>query len=522
MEPGRYLYYLPASQLKMRAFFVLLLFLGLLLLLVGCKLAQTDVATPAGAANHQLPPRPATLTARPDTLPSTPTRQSGTPTPDPTRPGQVEQGVASHVVQYGESLGYVANMYNTTVEALMSLNKLDSADNVNAGQTLLVPAGQLAIGPANKLIPDSELVYGPAFSHFHVPTFANKWGGYLLRYTEELDGTILSGPELVQVVARQYSVGPRLLLALLELKSNWITDPNPPESTLYYPLGKVGTGWDGLFIQLSWAANQLNRGYYGWEANWLRDVVFADGTQVQLSPGINAGTAAVQTFLSLNNSVPAWQSQASWDGGFIKIYQSFFGNPFQYAIEPLIPPDLTPPEMSLPWGNGETWYLTGGPHGGWGSNSGWAALDFVPAGEQLGCYPSFEWVRAIAPGRVVRSENGQVVVDLGDDAFEGTGWAVLYMHIGSDGRVPEDTWVETGDKIGHPSCEGGFSNGTHLHIARRYNGRWIEADGSFPFVLDGWVPVSYASQYDGALVKGDQTREACECRELEFNGIVKR
>jgi murein DD-endopeptidase MepM/ murein hydrolase activator NlpD len=139
----------------------------------------------------------------------------------------------------------------------------------------------------------------------------------------------------------------------------------------------------------------------------------------------------------------------------------------------------------------------------------------------LGCYTTDAWVRSISTGRVLRSENGEVVVDLDDDGFEGTGWTVLYMHIERRDRVPVGTWLEPGDRIGHPSCEGGFSNGTHVHVARRYNGRWIEADGAVPFVLDGWVTVGFWSEYDGALENGDEVREACECRELETNGITR-
>jgi murein DD-endopeptidase MepM/ murein hydrolase activator NlpD len=286
-------------------------------------------------------------------------------------------------------------------------------------------------------------------------------------------------------------------------------------------MGKVETDWDGLFIQLSWAANQVNRGYYGWEAGWLRNLELNDGTLVQLAPELNAGTAAVQSYLAIHNNLSAWEAQVSWEGGFGEVYRTFFGNPFRYAIEPLIPPDLSQPEMALPWGAGETWYFTGGPHGAWGSNSGWAALDFVPADDSLGCNPAPDWVRAIAPGRVLRSENGEVLVEMDDDGFEGTGWVVLYMHIHSGERVPEGTWLETGDKVGHPSCEGGYSDGTHLHIARRYNGRWIEADGPIPFVMDGWSAISYAVEYNGALVKGDLTRQAeVGIRDPEVNGVA--
>jgi LasA protease len=454
----------------------------------------------------------------------TPTRPLASPTPDPTRPGDApsEEGTDTHVVQYGETLGLIALQYGTTVEALMEMNELSSSDQVQAGETLIVEVGSLPIGPADKLIPDSELVYGPAFSHFNVPSFAGQWGGYLVEYTEEVEGVELSGPEIVQLVAQQYSVGPRLLLALLELQAGWVTESEPRADTLFYPMGQAEEGWEGLFIQLSWTANRLNLGYYGWQAGWLRNAELADGTLIRLAPGLNAGTVAVQRYLAIQSSPAAWEIKVTWDGSLMDIYQTFFGDPFRYAIEPLVPADLTQPEMALPWKQGEMWYVTSGPHGGWGSYSGWAALDFAPgSSEELGCRPASEWVRAVCPGRVVRSENGEVMVDLDDDGFEGTGWTVLYMHIASEERVPVGTWLETGDKIGHPSCEGGVSDGTHLHIARRYNGRWIEAEGPVPFVMDGWTPISYGVEYDGALIKGEETREAWgHGHDPEFNGIV--
>ena len=80
------------------------------------------------------------------------------------------------------------------------------------------------------------------------------------------------------------------------------------------------------------------------------------------------------------------------------------------------------------------------------------------------------------------------------------------------------TIVQVGDRLGHPSCEGGFSTATHLHLARTYNGHWIAADGSIPFNMNGWVSQGQGSEYDGLLVRGDEVKEAYEGR-LEVNAL---
>ena len=138
----------------------------------------------------------------------------------------------------------------------------------------------------------------------------------------------------------------------------------------------------------------------------------------------------------------------------------------------------------------------------------------------MGCQVSVEWVTAAASGSVLRSENGEVVVDLDGDGHEQSGWVVSYLHVDSLDRVEAGTWIERGERIGHASCEGGFSIATHVHIARRYNGEWVPADGSVPFVLSGWTAHAAPREYDGTMTQGDQVREACECSIDEFNGLV--
>jgi LasA protease len=104
-----------------------------------------------------------------------------------------------------------------------------------------------------------------------------------------------------------------------------------------------------------------------------------------------------------------------------------------------------------------------------------------------------------------------VVIDLDGDGREQSGWAVVLLHVATNGRAQVGTSVETGDAIGFPSCEGGRSTGTHVHIARKFNGEWIAADGPIPFNLSGWIAHSAGREYKGTLTKGEDTVTACEC-----------
>lgn len=443
----------------------------------------------------------------------------GTPTPDAAHydPAAAEGGQI-HVVNSGETLGYISQLYGVTLEELLAFNQLQATDILHIGQQLQVPGQASQMGPAFKIIPDSELVFGPAAKGFNVRQTAVPLNGYLLRYTEEVEGMRLEGPEIVELVAHRHSVNPRLLLALLEYRAGWVTRAAVPEAQQAFPLGLGSPNQSGLYKQLSWAANELNWGYYGRGEADIHFFTLADGTRLTFAPEINDGTAAVQRALGVADTITyeAWLQDAG-PAGFYAAYERLFGNPFALAVEPLWPQNLLQPALQLPWSSGETWYFTGGPHGGWNTGSAWAALDFAPEADVLGCFDSDAWVTSMSDGVVVRSGFGAVVVDLDGDRYPGTGWAVVYMHLA--GRIPVGTPVQTGDRLGHPSCEGGFSDGTHVHIARTFNGRWVSADGPVPFNLGGWISQGTGQEYDGFLIRGNISKEACACRE-EGNAIT--
>jgi hypothetical protein len=56
-----------------------------------------------------------------------------------------------------------------------------------------------------------------------------------------------------------------------------------------------------------------------------------------------------------------------------------------------------------------------------------------------------------------------------------------------------------------------MATGTHIHIARKYNGEWMAADGPIPFNLSGWEAHAGDAAYKGSLTRADATIEACTC-----------
>ena len=383
--------------------------------------------------------------------------------------------------------------------------------------TIPLPSAENA-GPAFKIIPDSELVNGPAAAGFDLEGFIQGQGGYLAGYREEVNERSYTGAEIIARIAQEYSVNPRLLLAVLEYQSGWVTKAARREATWDYPMRLSNPTWKGLYRQMSWAANQLNRGFYLWRVNGAGAWLLADGNVVPVSPLINAGTAGVQNLFALLFDRAGWFEAVS-EGGLFETYTALFGYPFDYAVEPLRPADLQQPGFQLPFEPGKEWSFTGGPHGGWADGSAWAALDFAPPGEALGCVISDEWVTAVADGPIVRAADGAVIQDLdisaaAADGLEQTGWTMLYMHIDTRQRVKPGDYFKAGERIGHPSCEGGVSNGTHVHLARKYNGEWISADqAELAFVLDGWVSSGAGKEYDGYLTRDGAKIEAYEGRD---------
>jgi len=411
--------------------------------------------------------------------------------------------------QSGDSLEAVALHFGVQVSEITSSGNLPTTGLLNPDTLLIIPnrLSQTATTPSRQLIPDSELLYSPSAQSFDIEGYVSSAGGKLSTFREPIAYGMITGAEGVQRMAYGSSISPRMLLALIQYYTGWVQGSPKPGVDATYPLGYIDPLYPGLYQQLRLIVRELLAGYYGWRDGKLTSLTFPDGSTLRLAPDLNAGTVSLQYMFSRHLNQADWLKAIDADTGFPAFFMSMFGDPWARAREngPLFPPDLTQPTFTLPFEVGALWALTGGPHAAWEQESAWAALDFAPAMDAPGCGESTAWVVAIASGQIVRSETGYVVLDLDGDGFEQTGWVVLYQHIATKDRIKAGTWVTAGDHIGHPSCEGGTATGTHVHIARKYNGEWVSAGDPLPFVLSGWTAHAGSAAYKGTLTKGDQT-----------------
>jgi murein DD-endopeptidase MepM/ murein hydrolase activator NlpD len=449
-----------------------------------------------------------------ETVPSPTPDLFGTPASD-AQPYPVDnQPPILYEAQAADTLPVVAVRFGVQPEEITSPDPIPPSVYLKPGQLLVIPRRLQETTSPVHLLPDSEVVYSPSAADFNPADYAAQAGGGLQTHQQWLQTTgLISGAEVVSRVALENSINPRLLLALLEYQTGYVFAGGNDRSLRDDPLGLNDPTKKGLYNQLVWAVNHLSNGYYAYREGRLTEIRFPDGSTARLAPDLNAGTVALQYFFAQLYQGQDWLNALDPSNGFPALYARMFGDPWERAqrVEPLFPAGLTQPAFILPFTREWVWSYTGGPHGAWEREGAYAALDFAPGSTEAGCVRSPAWTLASAAGLVTRSEDGLVAIDLDGDGREQTGWVLTYLHLAEEGRVKAGTWVDVGDMLGHPSCEGGVSTGTHVHIARKYNGEWMPADGPVPFNLGGWVAYASDAAYLGTLVRDGKTITACTC-----------
>lgn len=411
----------------------------------------------------------------------------------------------TYTAQSGDTILSLANRFQLPRSSFLSINNQKLEDSFHS----TLPPGEIVIFHLDtkpewfslaRIVPDNYFIYGLTQADFDAKEFIARYPGWLARFVETSNGRNITGPEILISTAKNYSISPRVLLALLENQLHALSDPVTPSS---FSLGCTDPTRKTLVKHLSWAANVLNNGYYGWREG--SQVIFLDAAGNQLSPNpeSNAGSIAFHYYFSRILSEDELSFALS-ENGFQKNYISLFGE-INWNVDrenPIFPENLQQPELALPLQPGLKWAYTGGPHSPWGTGYPLAAVDFAPPAATPGCEPSPYWVTAVSNGIITRSEEGILLQDLDGDGITQTGWGIQYLHLSMDKQLPVGTMLRTGEQIGHPSCTGGNSSGRHVHISRMYNGEWVPTGGTIPLELGGWVAINGEKEYKGLLTNG--------------------
>ena len=166
----------------------------LLLLLTACGPSPADTPAPdvtplpTDGPSSSVTPSPTTVPGDTPTptypVPANEATPWPTPLPTPTpvvppMPIPTPSGLPTdaYIVQPGDTLSAIAAYHcGCDMEGLVALNGIEDAANLQVGQTLLLPVNTDRIGSKFPLLPDSEVVYSPAYLDFDADAFVQDQG----------------------------------------------------------------------------------------------------------------------------------------------------------------------------------------------------------------------------------------------------------------------------------------------------------------------------------------------------------
>ena len=324
---------------------------------------------------------------------------------------------------------------------------------------------RLVIASDGLLFSDELFLYGRDAEAFDL-------GGYLAVHAPQLRDK----QELIAHWSGYYSINPKVVLALMELKSELLSAPSPDK--LRAPFAELSTA-SGFAGQLRDVLRQLSRRFYSYEA-YQREQGLTRFTPD--TGALNGASAALLGVLQGANNAPAVLKRSSPLQAFTQHFATLFNmapeqlRSAESGAETVLAVSSLPPTnmLQLPWYQGYSWQ-SNGAHSHTGSGSPYSSIDV-----------SYDWpgwgaqtysVAAAHGGRVSVLSRCQVRVT------NANGWSTNYYHMDSI-RVSNGETIAVNTKLGVYAgnrntalCEGGSSTGPHLHFSLLYNGRYVSLQG---------------------------------------------
>ena len=388
------------------------------------------------------------------------------------------------------------------------------------GAMLLTPrspasSAQLDAAATAPLLSDEQFVSGQPRSRDALVGFFATHPDFLRDVATSAEtGSETSLIDTLAQVAEAHSVSPPVLLTLAEMEYAALST-DPP--ALDVPEQIAAAAW------LNETALQLSVDFYTYYNASAPDGD-SDSSAAAQEASTNeraanaAGHALTQYFAHAAAESP--NSTLFQTDEFANIYTKYFGDPLAgklRASHPTAEELLAAsagglPELKMPWLYNDAWYFTGGPHNLNGSgNPPLSGIDFGPPGAPNCVTPTDRWVVASAAGRTVDFQPHWVKLDHDRDGNVNTGWLTVYGHV--DNRIGDGRDVAQGERLGNPSCRGGFASGVHVHFGVKFENVWQPIEN---LVISGRTVRNGSLNYHGFLSKpGRETAESC-VRPTEF------
>lgn len=239
--------------------------------------------------------------------------------------------LASFYLRHWSGLTYSAKSASRVVASLVLTSLLVVV--FTPGST----AQAVQSGPADEpIITDSRLRNNEGFLEEQIQKFLDGQPGPLKSYRELLyAGTSQSAARTIAAFCLTAEVNPKVVLALIELKSRLISNQEAPPGLIEVALGFDGPEQRGFRKQITFLSGHLSDRWSFYDAK--STLQFKDGSTRSLNPRINRGTYAIQAVLALVAGQADWQRQVGRGAdSFYDIYKRFWGDPLQPEPAPAL------------------------------------------------------------------------------------------------------------------------------------------------------------------------------------------
>jgi DNA-directed RNA polymerase subunit K/omega len=322
-----------------------------------------------------------------------------------------------------------------------------------------------AAGPVAESITASKLVYTPE----------EMFGFNIDRYLAKRAPHLRSQSEVISHWAGYSSISPKVLIALMEQQSGVVTRARIRGNAMARPFGKLSR------------QNGFN--------NQVRDV--AQQLQMIVDSQRNAAVAAKaqgKAFIS-ENPLQVLYSKAGESASSAAVlgdaqFSSTYAALFNERLSAKVAPDLVSEKitanasfstgivnMRLPFPKGESWWV-GPAHASNGANNAtMSSLDMNKGSNSWGDSQANNKVTASANGTFKRHSSCSAEI------IHAEGWSTTYYHM-ANLQIADGASVLKGTYIGNPAksktqalCDGGSSDGPHVHWSLKQNGAYHTLDG---------------------------------------------